>query len=60
MALAKVSMRTLRRPCLIEPLPGELTLRNLVLKRGALDKFRLPIDVVEGAGSRPEHRHVRS
>jgi vacuolar protein sorting-associated protein 13A/C len=60
MALAKVSMRTLRRRCLIEPLPGELTLRNLVLKRGALDKFRLPIDVVEGAGSRPDHRHVRS
>lgn len=27
---------------------GQLTLRNLRLKRGALDKFRLPVDVLEG------------
>lgn len=27
---------------------GSLTLRNLRLKREALDKFRLPVDVVEG------------
>jgi vacuolar protein sorting-associated protein 13A/C len=26
-----------------------LTLRNLRLKKGALDKFRLPVDVLEGA-----------
>lgn len=29
--------------------PGQLTLRGLRLKKGALDKFRLPIDVLEGA-----------
>lgn len=28
---------------------GSLTLRNLRLKREALDKFRLPVDVVEGS-----------
>ncbi|KAJ7169902.1 vacuolar protein sorting-associated protein 13 [Mycena filopes] len=27
---------------------GQLTLRNLRLKKGALDKFRLPVDVLEG------------
>lgn len=27
---------------------GQLTLRNLRLKRGALDKFRLPVDVLQG------------
>ncbi|KAF9044538.1 vacuolar protein sorting-associated protein 13 [Hymenopellis radicata] len=27
---------------------GQLTLRNLTLKKGALDKFRLPVDVLEG------------
>ncbi|KAL1738923.1 N-terminal region of Chorein, a TM vesicle-mediated sorter-domain-containing protein, partial [Schizophyllum fasciatum] len=27
---------------------GQLTLRNLHLKKGALDKFRLPVDVQEG------------
>ncbi|KAK7058962.1 Vacuolar protein sorting-associated protein 13 [Paramarasmius palmivorus] len=27
---------------------GQLTLRKLRLKRGALDKFRLPVDVLEG------------
>jgi vacuolar protein sorting-associated protein 13A/C len=27
---------------------GQLTLKNLRLKKGALDKFRLPVDVVEG------------
>ncbi|KAH6917385.1 vacuolar protein sorting-associated protein vps13 [Coprinopsis sp. MPI-PUGE-AT-0042] len=27
---------------------GQLTLRNLRLKRGVLDKFQLPVDVVEG------------
>ncbi|KAF8846387.1 vacuolar protein sorting-associated protein 13 [Paxillus ammoniavirescens] len=27
---------------------GQLTLRNLRLKRGALDKFSLPVDVLEG------------
>ncbi|KIP11945.1 hypothetical protein PHLGIDRAFT_21259 [Phlebiopsis gigantea 11061_1 CR5-6] len=27
---------------------GQLTLRNLRLKKGALDKFRLPVDVIEG------------
>ncbi|KAJ3551176.1 hypothetical protein NM688_g4862 [Phlebia brevispora] len=27
---------------------GQLTLRKLRLKKGALDKFRLPVDVVEG------------
>jgi vacuolar protein sorting-associated protein 13A/C len=30
------------------PSLGQLTLRNLRLKRGALDKFRLPVDVLEG------------
>ncbi|KZT30580.1 vacuolar protein sorting-associated protein 13 [Neolentinus lepideus HHB14362 ss-1] len=29
--------------------PGQLTLRNLRLKKGALDKFRLPVDVSEGS-----------
>jgi hypothetical protein len=29
--------------------PGQLTLRNLRLKKGALDKFRLPVDVLEGS-----------
>jgi hypothetical protein len=33
----------------IDPTPGQLTLRNLRLKKGALDKFRLPVDVLEGA-----------
>lgn len=28
---------------------GQLTLRNLKLKKGALDKFQLPVDVLEGA-----------
>lgn len=28
---------------------GQLTLRKLRLKKGALDKFRLPVDVIEGA-----------
>jgi hypothetical protein len=28
--------------------PGQLTLHNLQLKKGALDKFRFPVDVVEG------------
>lgn len=28
--------------------PGQLTLRKLQLKKGALDKFRLPVDVLEG------------
>ncbi|TCD71537.1 hypothetical protein EIP91_008918 [Steccherinum ochraceum] len=27
---------------------GQLTLRSLQLKKGALDKFRLPVDVIEG------------
>ena len=27
---------------------GQLTLHKLRLKKGALDKFRLPVDVVEG------------
>ncbi|KAH7930968.1 vacuolar protein sorting-associated protein 13 [Leucogyrophana mollusca] len=27
---------------------GQLTLRNLRLKKGALDKFRLPVDVLDG------------
>jgi len=27
---------------------GQLTLRSLKLKKGALDKFQLPIDVLEG------------
>lgn len=27
---------------------GDIGLRNLRLKKGALDKFRLPVDVVEG------------
>lgn len=27
---------------------GQLTLRNLRLKRGVLDKFQMPVDVVEG------------
>ncbi|KIY71623.1 vacuolar protein sorting-associated protein 13 [Cylindrobasidium torrendii FP15055 ss-10] len=27
---------------------GQITLRNLTLKRGALDNFRLPVDVLEG------------
>jgi vacuolar protein sorting-associated protein 13A/C len=27
---------------------GQLTLRNLRLKKGALDKFQLPVDVLEG------------
>jgi vacuolar protein sorting-associated protein 13A/C len=31
------------------PLLGQLTLRKLRLKKGALDKFRLPVDVLEGA-----------
>lgn len=28
---------------------GQITLSKLHLKRGALDKFRLPVDVIEGA-----------
>lgn len=28
---------------------GDIKLKNLKLKRGALDKFRLPVDVVEGS-----------
>lgn len=27
---------------------GQLTISNLTLKRSALDKFRLPVDVIEG------------
>lgn len=30
---------------------GQLTLRKLKLKKGALDKFQLPVDVLEGAGT---------
>jgi hypothetical protein len=30
---------------------GQLTLRNLKLKKGALDKFQLPVDVLEGVSS---------
>lgn len=30
---------------------GQLTLGNLRLKKGALDKFRLPVDVLEGKNS---------
>lgn len=29
---------------------GQLTLRNLRLKKEALDKFRLPVDVLQGMG----------
>jgi len=32
-------------------LAGLLTLRNLKLKKGALDKFQLPVDVLEGVSS---------
>jgi hypothetical protein len=28
--------------------PGRISLGNLRLKKGALDKFRLPVDVLEG------------
>ena len=28
--------------------PGRISLRNLRLKKGALDKFRFPVDVLEG------------
>ena len=35
-------------PANIIPYSGQLTLRNLRLKRSALDKFRLPVDVLEG------------
>ena len=30
------------------PPAGRVTLSNLRLKKGALDKFRLPVDVIEG------------
>ena len=29
--------------------PGQITLSKLRLKKGALDKFRLPVDVIDGA-----------
>ncbi len=29
--------------------PGQVTLSKLRLKKGALDKFRLPVDVIDGA-----------
>jgi hypothetical protein len=32
---------------------GQITLRNLRLKKGALDKFRLPVDVLEGTSTNP-------
>lgn len=32
--------------------PGQLTLRNLKLKKGVLDKFQLPVDVLEGVLSK--------
>jgi vacuolar protein sorting-associated protein 13A/C len=32
------------------PILGQLTLHKLRLKKGALDKFRLPVDVIEGIG----------
>ena len=28
--------------------PGQITLTKLRLKKGALDKFRLPVDVIDG------------
>jgi hypothetical protein len=31
---------------------GQLTLRSLKLKKGALDKFQLPVDVLEGVYSK--------
>ncbi|KAF8168100.1 vacuolar protein sorting-associated protein 13 [Crassisporium funariophilum] len=34
--------------CFAYKLTGQLTLRNLKLKKGALDKFQLPVDVLEG------------
>lgn len=35
---------------------GQLTLRKLKLKKGALDKFQLPVDVLEGICSKPFQR----
>lgn len=43
-ASATVTFRVLFTPVLI----GQLTLRNLRLKKGVLDKFQLPVDVIEG------------
>jgi len=38
---------------------GQLTLRNLRLKKGALDKFRLPVDVLEGMyRGTPRYKHL--
>lgn len=34
--------------CHLSPLLGEVTLRDLKLRREALDKFNLPVDVLEG------------
>ena len=36
------------------PRLGQLTLRSLRLKKGALDKFRLPVDVIEGSYAQSE------
>lgn len=33
--------------------PGQLTLHKLRLKKGALDNFRLPVDVTEGVHTHP-------
>ena len=51
MALDKVRVIRRRNGATYEkaPLAGQLTLRKLRLKKGALDKFRLPVDVIEGA-----------
>lgn len=38
----------LRRHQLTLAIAGQLTLRNLKLKKGVLDKFQLPVDVLEG------------
>jgi hypothetical protein len=35
------------------PILGKLTLHKLQLKKGALDKFRLPVDVIEGVHIHP-------
>ena len=44
------------------PTPGQLTLHKLQLKKGALDKFRLPVDVIEGRipTSVPQPRILRT
>ena len=41
-------MQCARIACIYVPTAGQLTLHKLRLKKGALDKFRLPVDVVEG------------